>query len=67
MIAYKPVMKSGMPFIILFCAVFLTGPECLARQAPSPAVDVRILSDEAESVLAILSKSRPGGGKPAAR
>jgi hypothetical protein len=60
-------MKSGMPFIILFCAVFLTGPECLARQAPSPAVDVRILSDEAESVLAILSKSRPGGGKPAAR
>jgi hypothetical protein len=45
---------------ILICMVFGPGPRSLARQAPSPAVEARVVSDEAEAVLAILSKRRSG-------
>lgn len=58
-------LKPGPPRIILalvFCALPLAaaGPARPARAARRPAVDVRVVADEAEAVLAVLAKRRAG-------
>jgi hypothetical protein len=58
-------IKSGaarVALILVFGVLSLAAqaPTCPARTAARPAVDVRVVTDEAEAVLAVLAKKRAG-------
>src|ERR1700730_7000975 len=51
-----PLINHGLLCVLLACSVF--APICFARTIKPSAVDVRVVSDEADAVLLILGKRK---------
>jgi hypothetical protein len=52
--------ETTMPLILLGLCATLLGPSTAIKLAPPVKVDVRIITDEADAVLAILAKKKSG-------
>lgn len=58
----KPDRPIFYSFVVIACSVFVLAHSCAAQTSSSTALDVRLVADEAEAVLNILTKKQ--GNQP---